>query len=249
MSVIDERLLKRTNENECQYLWRVDSLIRSGDYPNWAAVTQIVNEQLYDDELDYKGESAFRKKVAAAKQFYEAGVFDSFSDDDYIQKLKESKENLELEKLKLRDERTISNRDLRIQARIEQGMDLLADLIKKSSPYEPYDAPLWNRDSDNDLVVCLSDIHMGLVTDSYCGTYSPELARTYMEQYLDQIAVIAERHKAEDCYVAILGDLISGKIHLTTMLENRDDVIAQTQQVAELVSWFLSELSRLFDRV
>lgn len=29
-------LVKRPEENEQQYLWRVDSYIRSGEYPNWA---------------------------------------------------------------------------------------------------------------------------------------------------------------------------------------------------------------------
>ena len=41
-------LTKRKDENEFQYLWRVDNLIRDGKYKNWAEVTPIVNAELFD---------------------------------------------------------------------------------------------------------------------------------------------------------------------------------------------------------
>lgn len=243
-------LTKQKNENEYQYLWRVDNMVRSGRYKNWEEVTPYVNRELYgEDEFEYKGESAFRKKVAAARQFYEAGVFDTFNEDAYLKKLKEQKDELEREKIQLRDERTIYGRDQRVLARLDTGLDLLEKLIKDSTPY--YDAaPIFTLpESDRDLLVCLSDVHMGLVTEGLYGKYDPDIAKAYVSQYVEYIADIATRHCTQNCYVAILGDMINGRIHLTTMIENRDDVIQQTQSVSELVSWFLSELSKLFDHV
>lgn len=66
-------LKRQSNENEYQYLFRVDDLIRSGKYLNWQAVVDTVNNELYGDDYDlYKTESAYRKKCKAARDFYEA---------------------------------------------------------------------------------------------------------------------------------------------------------------------------------
>ena len=245
---MSDELIKRSDENENQYLWRIDNLIRSGTYKNWEEVTPIVNQQLYDDEMDYKGESAFRKKVAAARQFYEAGVFDTFSEDEYLKKLQKQKEEIELEKIKLRDERTVWGREQRTVARLDNCVEMLGDLIKNTTPYQ-YIPNSIHYSGYNDLLVCLSDIHMGLETEGFYGSYDPEVAERYMIHYLSEIRDVAARYEINECYLAILGDLINGKIHLTTMIENRDDVIIQVQQVAELVTWFISELCKTFKHV
>lgn len=158
------------------------------------------------------------------------------------------KEKLELEKIKLRDERILQGREQRTQARIDNGVEMLAALIKDTSPYKPFDAPV-RESASKDLLVCLSDIHMGLDVYTAFGDYNPEYAKEYMETYLEKISEIIEREKIENCYVAILGDLINGRIHLTTMIENRDDVITQVQEVSELISWFLYELSKMVSKV
>lgn len=245
---MSEDLIKKSCENEQQYLWRVDNLIRSGKYKNWEEVTPFVNSQLFDDEMDYRGESAFRKKVAAARQFYEANVFKSYDDDEYINELKRQKHEIEIEKMKLHDERTNYNRDSRILARVDSCFQDLMDLVSKTSPYTYKSCKIFT-DNDRDLLVCLSDIHMGLETHNLFGNYSPSIAKEYMDRYLEKIKKIQSEQSLDDCYLALLGDQVNGRIHLTTMIENRDDVIEQIQQVSELVSWFISELSKIFNRV
>ena len=78
---------KLDNENYHQYIWRIDGLVQSGKYKNWKEITPFVNRELFgDDEELYRDESAYRKAVKYARDFYEAGVFGD-SEDEYYKKL------------------------------------------------------------------------------------------------------------------------------------------------------------------
>ena len=241
---------KGANETVCQYLWRVDGLIRSGVFKNWREVTPIVNSQIFDDEKDYLGESAFRKKVAAARQFYEDGVFGSFTDEDYINKLKEQQRDLEMAKVRYRDERNSWSKQNRSQARIEETLDRLEELIKQTTPYKCGDIGDTVADLDNDLVVCLSDYHMGRESKKTFigGEFNPDVAQQRLGKYARNIQEIAFRHQSENVYILLLGDQIDGKIHYAQSLENRMNVIEQLQEAAEDISWFISELSGMFTK-
>ena len=75
------------NENYHSYIWRMDELVQSGKYQNWKEITPMVNKELFDeDESQYRDESAFRKAVKYARDFYEAGVFGN-NEDEYFNKL------------------------------------------------------------------------------------------------------------------------------------------------------------------
>ena len=61
--LIDINLLKRREgELEEEYLWRIGQYIEQGKYRNWEEIVNIVNEQLREDESEYRTESAYRKR-------------------------------------------------------------------------------------------------------------------------------------------------------------------------------------------
>lgn len=244
---VDE-LSKLDTENESQYLWRVDKAIRDGHYKNWKEVTDRVNHELYDDESDYKGESAFRKQVAYARKFYEDGVFDAFTDDSYINELKDQKEEIELEKIKLRDERVSRNREIRNQARMETTLNHLENLITNTSQYK-LTAKQNLKDGDTDLIVCLSDLHVGIDYNNNFDCYNSDVAQKRMDKYLDSILMIGKRHHAKKVYVCLLGDIVNGRLRYTSAIENRENLIEQVQKAAEMVSAFIYSLALNFDMV
>ena len=78
---------KLETQNFHQYIWAMDELVQSGKYKNWKEITPFVNRELFgDDESQYRDESAYRKAVKYARDFYEAGVFGD-SEDEYYKKL------------------------------------------------------------------------------------------------------------------------------------------------------------------
>jgi len=67
--------------------------------------------------------------------------------------------------------------------------------------------------------------------------------------YANSIIRIGKDSGAKDCYVSLMGDLISGVIHTTIRIENRENLIEQVIGVSELISAFLYRLATYFDNV
>lgn len=245
MKVIYSELKKRDDENYYQYIWRIDCLIREGKYKNWESVLPMVNSELYDDEAQYKGECAYRKPCKNARDFYENNVFSSSN----IEELTRIKDEVRKERQKLSDERSALKKISRDSGRIEEDLDNLEKLIRSNGEklFEP--RYTLTVDSDNDMLVCLSDFHLGLNVDNTFGKYNSKIAEDRLNQYLIKIKEIKELHESEDCYLVFMGDLISGSIHVTTRLENRENVCEQIQKCGELLAAFVYELSKIFNNV
>lgn len=119
---------KFENENYHSYIWRMDELIQSGKYRNWKEIASFVNKELFgDDESQYRDESAFRKACKYARDFKDAGVFGT--DDEYFDKLRLEKQELQKAKQQLSDERVEFNRQIRKEARKESYVDMVKRII------------------------------------------------------------------------------------------------------------------------
>lgn len=156
---------------------------------------------------------------------------------------------LRKERQKFFDMRNAFNKVVRERSRQEELNEILVSSVKSGNlprlNYEPtYIAP-----SDNDLLCSLNDIHYGIDINNAWNTYNPDICRQMMCRYLDKIICIAERHGSENCYVFNNGDSISGRIHLTIQIANRENVIEQVKGVSELIAEFLAELSKHFNTV
>lgn len=239
---------KLENENFHQYIWRMDELIQSGKYKNWKEIVQFVNAELFgDDEAQYRDESAYRKAAKYARDFYEAGVFGI--EDEYYNKLEEQRRELERAKVKFRDERNAWQKQNYIDARVEEKLDLLErELLSQGKiNFDIHDNV--NIVSDNDMLVILSDFHIGQCFRSIWGEYNSDIAKKRLSQLLDEIIVIQNIHKSENCYISLQGDMLSGNIHKTIQVTNRENVIEQIKIASELISSFCYEISKVFKEV
>ena len=167
----------------------------------------------------------------------------SFGTDEIAERLREIKR----EKQKLSDERIAINKRDREHARAEENLKIFEDALRETGRtiFEIHDQPCIN--SEKDIIVCISDIHLGLDTDNKFGKYNSEVAEQRLGQYLNEIIDIGKDCK--NAHVFLLGDLISGRIHITTQLENRENAVQQVQKVSELLSSFVYELSKRFENV
>lgn len=95
----------------------------------------------------------------------------------------------------------------------------------------------------------VSDIHYGIAFSSYAGQYDSDVATKRLMEYANQIIRIGKNAGAKDCYVSLMGDLISGVIHTTIRIENRENLIEQVVGVSELIAAFLHRLSTHFENV
>lgn len=174
---------------------------------------------------------------------------DSVKDGAIIDEINDKMIELQKERQKFYDMRNAFNRVVRERSRQEELNEILVDAVQNGNlPALNYE-PNYVAASDNDLLVSLNDIHYGIDIHNAWNTYNPDICRNMMCRYLDRIIEIGERHSSENCIVFNNGDTISGKIHMTIQLANKENVIEQVKGVSELISEFLAELSRHFKTV
>lgn len=242
------KLKKLESETEEQFLWKVGQLVDSGQIENWASINDIVNSELGIEEDKWRDESSFRKRYQAAKNFYE-GCFSKMKDDEYQKQLEKMNRELAQNKIKFRDERNAWNKQNYTAARIDETLNILEDKISTQgrANFEIHDKPFIN--SDNDILCMLTDLHIGQTFDSVWGTYNTDIAKKRMNQYLNEILDIQKLHGSENCFVSLQGDLISGNIHSTIQISNKENVIEQMKIAIELISSFCYELTKHFSQV
>ena len=97
-----------------EYLYRIGKAKDDGLIDEtWEALTPILNEECGEE----KTVSVWRKHYAAGKKWQAVFEKQEFCDDD--ERLRQSKQEIIKERMKLRDERVALNKELREHARYE----------------------------------------------------------------------------------------------------------------------------------
>ena len=240
------------SENLEHFIWRLGQAKDSGILDmSWDDIADVINKEIGNEDMPFSS-SAFRKPYQQAKRFYDAGVFGEMSDGEYLKELKSQKQELEKQKVKLRDERNELKRVIREEARKESFKDQVLRSIAESDCHpllydemKKFDGVLK---SDNDLIISMTDLHTGIEIDNYFNKFNEDVLRERMNNYLDKIFEVQLRHGSENAHV-ILSELVSGIIHTELRIENNQNLIDQFLTAANYISQFLSELSYRFEEV
>lgn len=247
MSVITD-FTKLENENYHSYIWRMDELVQSGKYQNWKEITPLVNKELFgDDESQYRDESAFRKAVKYARDFYEAGVF-GVNEDEYFKKLRVEKQELQKAKQKLSDERVEFNRQIRQEARKESYVDLVKRIICEDTEPMNVNVHYTLFNGQTDLLCHLTDIHTGIEINTWKNVFNEDILKQRIEKYTSDILDIRGLHQSQNCYL-VIGEILSGLIHNNLRLQNNMDLMEQFKYISELISAMLVRLASNFNHV
>lgn len=237
-------------QGELSYLWSIGQAKDNGNYDGtWEDIANLINLYYRSDESEYRTSSAYRKPYEQAKKFYESGVFNKFSEDEYINKLNDSKREAEREKVKLRDERRAWSKQNYADARAEDMLDKLSDSLVSIGNVNFPNHNVNYFTSDNDMIVLLSDLHIGATFDSRFGKFDTDVAYSRMSEFLAKTIELQRIHNSENCYVLSLGDQISGIIHKTIQVTNRENVVEQVKIATELIASFCYALTKHFNNV
>lgn len=234
-------------ENVEQFIWRLGQAKDSGLLDmNWQEIADVINKEIGNEDMPYD-KSAYRKPYQQAKRFYEAGVFGK-GEDEYLEELKEQKQELAKEKVKIRDERIELNRIIRKEARKESYADMIKRVVCEN--IEPINIHV-NQDilcGDNDLLCHLTDIHTGIEIDNWKNRFNEDVLKNRIEEYTSDILNIRNLHKSQNCYL-VIGEILSGLIHNNLRLQNNMNLMEQFKYVSELISAMLVELSGFFENI
>lgn len=191
-------------------------------------------------------ESYYRKRNKKHDRISCATEYNDQIDQKQFDKMMIGKREFERKKIQFRDERNAWQKQNYIDARAEEKLDRLEEELTSIGKINFEKHEEIQVSSDNDMLVILSDLHIGQTFDSAFGKYNTDIAEDRLRQLLNNIISIQKTHNSEKCYVSLQGDLISGNIHKSIQVTNREDVIEQIKIATELISSFCYELSKHF---
>lgn len=232
-------------ESVRSYLYRVGNMKDSGiiDY-TWNELSEILNKETGNDW----NEITYRKKYAEGVAWRDE-VFGETMDDSYIKQLREETAELKKQRVLVRDERTELNKAIRESARFGDMLNLIASRVAKVSKSTLPDLQHTPIVSGNNIIVTVSDWHIGQTFQNEHGSYSTEIAADRVAQYLCHIEEIIETYRPENCYVTLLGDHINGLIHKNIRVADRENIIEQVITASELISNFVYKISTKVNHV
>lgn len=216
---------------------------------DWSELTSKYNLGVHYDTL--RKSSQFITGGAFVSEYYKwkSSKNGGTNEDEYLKKIRLEKQEIQKEKRKLFDERLDINKRLREESRLETTIEKIEDMLTRigTERYVSY-SPIVSS-SENDMIVCLSDLHIGASFYNFDGCYDSDIAKDRLTKYLAEVIDIQSTHNAENCVVMLLGDLVSGNIHKTISVTNKENVIEQVKLTCEYISDFVYELGKHFNNV
>lgn len=244
---------RKDGETDAAFKWRAYIARRAGEFSdlNWTEFSNRLDDILRPGK-PYYAETVYRKEYMTLMSWYEMGAITVVDDKgNEVHELEDKLEELRRERVRLRDERTEENRQIRAIARVEQQLDHLEELLDNRERVYTITPtfPPADRKKGRDMIVMLSDLHIGAAFNSAFGKYDPNTACTLLGNYLAQVLELGMKANVENVWLVLLGDLISGNIHKSVAVSNRENVMEQVMEAADTVTEFAGYLASDFPHV
>ena len=211
--------------------------------------------------LDLPYRSEYIRKIAYGILEYcnylEAKYEDGLSKAEIAKRLKirdelqDEREKLQREKMRLADQKREYNNAQRRLARsehIESEIIRAAEILAKARPIPIKPIP-ESAGLEREGALLFSDWHAGVKNHNYWNTFNDVELQKRVTRIVERAIKYGHEQKVGKMHVFLLGDIINGLIHVTTRINNTENVIAQTQLVAELLSQVLARLASEFPEV
>lgn len=149
------------------------------------------------------------------------------------------------EKQQFYDQRREYNKLLIEEARADH---LTNELIKAANSLNvqkplPKQGALEYTSFESEAVLFLSDWHYGLTTDNVWNTYDPAIADERIAKLCSEVKERLALHQIYKLHVVLLGDFISGAIHVSSRVKANEDTVEQLMHVSERIAELIAEIS------
>jgi hypothetical protein len=247
---MDDVLTKQSGENENQYIWRIGSAKDAGLIEaSWGQLSPRLNMELGIDEMEWRGESAWRKRYRVMRQAYDDVFSKTKFDESALEDIEVKTRELKKEKIKLQTEKLEYNRWLREEAREELIVEHIASAIKTLPPLHVPNCIAPNH-QERAGVLLLADAHYGVdlkITGLFgdiINEYSPEIFESRMWDLLNQVVEICHKEGFTSLHVYDLGDEIDGLLRVSQLWKLRYGVIESTVRYGRFITEWLNELTK-----
>lgn len=242
---MNSKYLRKENEEDLDYAMRLIDIKKEErpDDLDWGDIVDLLGLDLNKDSLRKSQDTIFGG-LSVYKQMKEKQL--DKEPVDYKKEVQVQLQELKKERIKLSDERAALNRKLRKEARKEDFHDLAiecANIISKENPID-----IRYRDIDYSVeksaLLTMSDFHFGFSINEFNNHYNVEIFEERFEKLLNKTIEYIQKNEVSKIYVLGLGDYLSGIIHTTVRVENRENIVSQVIKMSEYLVSFLTELSK-----
>jgi len=153
---------------------------------------------------------------------------------------------LRRQKMRMQDQKRELNKKLREWARAEHIQEEFIKAVK-DLPKLPEVNPINKINGDKEGILMLSDWHAGMVSDNACNIFNTRVLQERVQTLVDKTIEACVCHNIGKVHIFCLGDMVNGLIHVTTRINNEEDVVKQSMLVAELICKVINELLEVAD--
>lgn len=233
------------NESEHDYLFRLGDMKESGAISStWWEIGVMLNAQLSKD-LSYE---TWRKKYSKLKSMVAIPTEEEVP-SAFDAKTVASLDAIAMQKIRLKAERSAIQRRLKEAAQRDDWCSTIVDAIKKFDDINMTMERVPSTNADEQMLIMLSDIHYGLSFHNMYASYDTDIAHDRLVKYFNSIIDIQSHTDCKRCRICLMGDLISGGMHKSIRIENKENIVQQIIGVSEQISNFICDISRYFDEV
>lgn len=239
---MNERFLKLDNESREKYIHRMYSNKVQNNLTN-NEVKDIINEVL--------GVSWQESYMRGIYKNFDKGYNEALeekSEDSYLQELEEKTLEFQKEKKKMQDQRREFKKYVDSQARFEHLLETMRECIfelNNTNPvkYNKFKGVNELKLENNEGVLICSDWHIGAKFDNILGKYDYNIAKNRIEDLLATTISYCEVNNVKTLHIELLGDMLSGAIHISSKVEAEEDVMSQLMKLCKLLEDFIWELA------
>ena len=217
---------------------------------DWQEIVEFFNLECHVDTLRKKFNGPFAMQHVI--RHYEEKLVEAQVPEpiDAVKEIEKKRQQLAMDKQKVKDERTELNRRLRTEARWQAIVDIIKENVE-SYEYEAGDYQLTHRYAAEKVDACLmlSDWHIGAKFDTYLNSFDIDIAKARVEHTKQCTIDYCVKHKVNTLYIEVLGDMVSGIIHVSNRLDQAENIVQQTIIASELLSEFVKDLSRVVPNI
>lgn len=244
---MNSKYLRKENEEDLDYAMRLIDIKKEErpDDLDWGDIVELLGLDLNKDSLRKSQDTIFGG-IAVYKKMKDKELISKPA--DYQQEVQIQLQELKKERIRLSDERAALNRRLRNEARKESMYDLITECAQSLKTEDNKIKPVCvEEEFEKAAILTLSDFHFGLEINEFNNVYNADVFYQRLNKILGKTIEYIQLNKVRTLYVLGLGDYMSGIIHTTTRIENRENIVQQVIKVSEALSQMLTELSKFVE--
>lgn len=235
--MVDDINNSELTQKEIDYLVE---FVENGNSKNWEKAKKDLHSDMHRDSIrkswyvgKYSGYNVYKYMQDKMEKEYS-------SDEEFV-RLEKLREKEYMERVRLQDANREKRAVLREYSRVEAIKEYIELKLDERKPRQ-FVKCNYAIKNGNEASLLVSDLYCYTTVDSIFNTYNIDVLRERMTKLANKTIAWCHRESVEYLNVELLGDLVSGIIHGSTIAQAQEDIIDQVLDVSDILTDFILSL-------